>query len=445
MKKTLILCVLLPLISGAVGLWLGGGALKELLEDPEKASAQTENPHVAKNRELRQQIRDAQRTFSVLEGQRQEAAQVAKNTLELNATQLLAKPGESAELTSLRGQIARLKSDIERARNGEIVLNQQEIAQRIAEIRARFEKAKADGDGEGMVSALSELTKLGEGAYPEVLKLWKQLNDSNWAGLGFRARFGGGWADKSLFAWSLTNGELGVDAETARKFQGTAVMAYRRMETDAKKRVQTYSVFLSNSPAPAPLTEAQKNATGFQRMMTMMEDPYRGAVMQVSRTNDASSVGALNTVLKDQEVPSDVKGIALTGLAKNDSPEAAQAIEDALSDPDPEVQEVADLAQQMKNPTIAGFFILAVTEGPMKKAGVVPGDILLTYNGSPVRGMRDLFMLPGAAETEKVEVVINSAGTIKKFEVATDVQLGISGDYVQPEAPDSNNGDGSSD
>ncbi|MDF1667321.1 MAG: hypothetical protein P1V97_36585 [Planctomycetota bacterium] len=447
MKKTLIICVLLPLIAGSVGLWLGGGALKELLEEPEKSTAKAENPHLIENRELRQSIRDAQRTLSVLDGQRQEAAQVAKKTLELNATKLISKPGESAEMTSLRGQIAALKSDIQRAQNGEIVLDQVEIAQRIAEIKAAFEKAKAEGDGDGMVSALGELAKLGESAYPDVLKLWKQLNDSNWSGLGFRARFGMGWADKELFAWSLTAGGLGVDAETARKFQGTAVMAYRRMEPDAAKRAQTYSTFLTNSPAPAPLTDAQKNATGFQRMMTMMEDPYRGAVMQVSRTNDPSSVSTLNKVISDQEVPSDVKKVALTGLAKNDSPEAAQAIDDALNDPDPEIQEAADLAKKLSEPTIAGFFILTVTDGPLKTAGVVPGDYLITYNGVVVRGMRDLFRLPQDAETETVEVVINSGGVIKKVEVPTDTQLGISGDYVQPEAPesDSNSGNGSSD
>lgn len=443
MKKTLIICVLLPLMAGSVGLWLGGGALKELLEEPEKETAKAENPHLIENRELRQSIRDAQRTLSVLDGQRQEAAEVAKKTLELNATELLAKPGEGAELTSLRGQIARLKSDIERAKNGEIVLDQVEIAQRIAEIKAGFEKAKAAGDGDGMISALSELAKLGESAYPDVLKLWKQLNDSNWSGVGFRARFGMGWADKDLFTWSLTSGALGVDAETARKFQGTAVMAYRRMETDATKRAQTYSVFLSNSPAPSPLTDAQKNATGFQRMMTMIEDPYRGAVMQVSRTNDPSSVTTLNKVLTDGEVPNDVKVVALTGLAKNDSPEAEQAIDDALNDPDPEIQEAADLAKKLSNPTVAGFFILTVSDGQLKSAGVVPGDYLVTYNGAVVRGMRDLFVLPQSAETETVEVVISSGGSIKKVEVSTTDPLGITGDYVQPETPDSGSGNGS--
>jgi hypothetical protein len=431
--KTIVVCMLMPLVAGSVGLWLGVGALAEIMGEPEKLRESGENPAVTENRRLRTDIREAQRRISLLEEKFRQAKKAQVTAAAVKKTTLLPKASavDSPELAALKAKIAKALQDIKLLKGGELELNEEQIAARIAEIRKALEKALADSDGEGILSALAALAKLGEPAYPELIKIWKELNEAGWPGVGRRARFGMGWADKDLYSWALTSKSLGVDSETTRKFQGSAVMALRFVEPNASKRVKTYSVFLSNQPAPAPLTKEQKSLTGMGRFFSLMEDPYRGAVMQVSRTKDPESTGVLSGIVSDQDVPSDVKAMALTGLAKQDGAEAEQAIDSALSDPDEDVQKAAEMAKQLSNPPVSGFFIYTVGDGPLKKQGVAPGDIMLTYNGATIHSMRDLFFLPGQAETETVEIQIYSGGQTKKLTVKTDEDLAVMGEYVQ--------------
>lgn len=80
-----------------------------------------------------------------------------------------------------------------------------------------------------------------------------------------------------------------------------------------------------------------------------------------------------------------------------------------------------DVAEAMGLSAAAGALVTDVPEGPAKQAGLLAGDVILTFNGKPVANSRDLTRTVADSPIgEAVPVVVEREGT----EMTIDVTLG---------------------
>lgn len=434
-KKKNAIVYALPLCAGVAGLVFGTGLFAEMQKSGSSSGGGQALAH--ENAELRRDIQDAQQRLSLLKEQLANQGKAGSKSRASKLTELEPINVEGKGLTELEKKIQELKAQLDGAIADRDKITDEEMAAKIKKLRAEFAKAMAEGRGQDALNVLAALAALDERAYPDLVKLWGEMHKAGWPGVGRRARMGMGWGNVDVFHWALTSaGQVkGIEADVLRAFQASSVFSLRFAEQDDAKRAATYNTFLASLPAPAPLTAEQKQLTGFRRFSLYQNDPYRATVAMVSRTNNAQSAQTLSGVISSREVPSDVKVAAVYGLVRQDDPAAEQALADAAADPDPEVKQAAELAQQQQSPPVSGYFVISVEAGSQAATkGIAPGAIIMTYNGQPIRGGRDMWILPQSAEAEDVNMTVYSGGQTLTVQVKSKEPLGIMGDMVYSEA-----------
>jgi len=444
--KTVLLGIVLPGISCAAAMAFGAGIGGSALSG---GGAAVGSPHAAENSRLRSALSTAEKKLAILEEEARIRGGTAKRTKEAAMPIALTGKKTAAQKTALYAELdarlAALTTEIQVARDKGPQLTPEQVAKTIAELKLRLGEAISTKDREAAINILAELARLGEGAFPDLVTAWAKLKDAGVIGGFGRGRGMGGmrdtmaWGSKDVFNWALSTSSLGVEGGVARKFQAIAVFSLRMFESDRDVRNKTYVSFLYKQN-PVPLTPEQLSATSRREQFRIaLEDPYRGALMSISRRPTSETLPYLTGVAGNAELPSDVRVTALNGLARDPSPEAQKAVQDAAYDQDPAVKQASAMAQIKSNPPATGYLIESVSaDSQASQLGFKAGDIITTYNKVAIQGGRDLMMLPRQVTTETAPMTVYQGGKLSTFDMNPQKPIGINGSFVRvPAAPSS--------
>lgn len=425
-----ILSLFPALMVGGAGYLLGTGLLTEVENGPEPQQASTSGASAeekAENEKLKREIATLEsRLATIIKPGPAKAPE--PTAAEMKATSLAAALASKNPAERLKAEIEQVKAAIELARI-QPLMSDAELKKKVSAIEAAARAAIEEGDGEAAIAALAELAQLDKRAFPTLVSLWAELKGARIPGVGRRETMGMGWGSAELFSWALTTKELGVDADTARAFQASSVMSLRFMEPDSAKRNETYLSFLAGQPAPEALPEGSGGRRGGRGVI--MEDPYRGALAMVARSDDPAAGIFLSDAALNPQLPTDVRTTAIRGLVKQTGPEASQALAAASSDPDPKVQQAATLAKVQQNPPATGYFVTDVrNNSQLGAAGVAPGAIITSINGQPIQSGFDVRRLM-QSDQETVVVKVLENGAEKEVTVKSNDRLGVDGQTVK--------------
>jgi len=431
-SKTLFQFLFVAVLFSGVGCFIS----QQFVLDEEKAESSYDASFQAlrtANARLKSELARAKRRISLLE----EDQNLAKRKKGPKSSSLLPKTSElssastaivgSNQVVAMSQTIARLEKDLEAARKKLRPLSDEEMAEKVAEIKTKFESAIFDGQGKAALAAMKELSKLDSRAYPALLGLWNTMREKEWMGLGKRESRS--WLSTDLMHWALNTENLGVDKKTTGRIQALSLKALRKMESNPEKLAGSYVAFLDRLGDPKErVKEGEKGQKKKQR------DSYRLALRELARVEDSQSTVYLTGVLNNNSYPSDVRLTALKGLTRqgDSSDEAFKAIEDAQYDSDPRIKNYAVLAKQQLNAPVPGVFITKVSgKGQGKKLGIAVGGIIVSYNGKTIRNNGDLKKQRKRAKGEFSTIRVQINGQVQTYKVKNNGDLGLAGNSVR--------------
>ena len=292
-----------------------------------------------------------------------------------------------------------------------------------------FRTAVANRDGAKALSLMKELAGLDERAFPVVVELWSEMQKNKWLGLGWRER--NRWADKDILHWALKTDQLAaMDPKAREDFQRSAVWMLRWYEDDPQKQAESYLAFLKGLPVPTEELETG-GERGRRRGRDDM-DVYRSTLRNLSRIPSAEAARLLSDLALNPSAPADVRLLAVRGLGDQEEALSSSAMQAALSDPDPQVRQAADIELKRRNPPVAGWLITSVSNASQAAgAGLQPGAIILEYNGKPVTRTEELVRAIRGAKGS-VDVTVLQGGKRLTVSVKGGERLGVNGDGVAP-------------
>jgi Flp pilus assembly protein TadD len=155
-------------------------------------------------------------------------------------------------------------------------------------------------------------------------------------------------------------------------------------------------------------------------------------VSALSQMNDSRAQALLASVLADRERDAGVRAQVVTAIALSADPEVLKAVQSAAaSDPDEGVRAAARAALVARDPPADGYLVtIVLPDGTGVAAGLLPGDIVLTYDGKPARDLREMRAAMDAATAAAVPVVVLRDGAERTLEIRRG-RMGVQGRPVR--------------
>jgi hypothetical protein len=120
-------------------------------------------------------------------------------------------------------------------------------------------------------------------------------------------------------------------------------------------------------------------------------------------------------------------------LSENDAAEATRALESvAKSDPDEKVRQTARASLVGRNPPVAGVLVTQVVEGSQAaRAGIVEGDIIVSYRGIPTLTLEALQEAKKAAQKDETVLLEIWRDGLQRVQLQAG-SIGVNGRGVRP-------------
>lgn len=371
-----------------------------------------------------------------------------------------------SSVLAARARLSKLQQELAMAKSGK--LTDAEMAAKISEAKGRFALAVADRDADAAAKAMKELADLDERAFPELVAMWKEMEESNWLrerepegeagrGRGRGRRRGpggrGNWASKPFFHWVLGESSLGLTSKMVEQLQSMAVMILSFMEADKGKLALTFSEFLGTLADPKELVEEEpkepaqagnrgrRGRRGGRRGRRgpwgnrYEGDLYRSTLSALSRIKAPKAAETLASVALNRNLPGDVRRMATRGLRGQEGPEVDSALSTLAADANEEVRSQAERANKMNQSPVSGVYVTRINQGSQaEQLGIPVGAIIVSFDGKPVTGERDLRRFSRETKKDTVVMGVYVNGTTLQKTINAKKRLGVDGDSVTARA-----------
>jgi hypothetical protein len=279
-----------------------------------------------------------------------------------------------------------------------------EVAVRVETLTNEFRKAMADADGEAAVDVIRQLSQLGSPAYPALVQALNAV---------YEDRDGDNTLD--LNRWRL----------------------YRAVGRDA----EFYSYALADDTAHTDLRVSAvhglswgSDGENLGQLIEQLERETEGEVVEalarhLGRSGDEAAVTALSGAIERAGDDSDAVSALLFGLAGISSDSASTELRVfAETSENSEVRETAQAALSMTLAPEPGFGVTEIIpNGQAAGVGLQAGDVITSYNGRPVSGMRSLWgMVRETGADDEITIEYYRAGERGTAEVSGGM-LGLQG------------------
>jgi hypothetical protein len=137
------------------------------------------------------------------------------------------------------------------------------------------------------------------------------------------------------------------------------------------------------------------------------------AVDNLAILNSREAIPHLARAAANGGIDSDARARAIIGMAQQGDNADWGTIESLLNDPDPKVSQAARVSTTIRNPPVDGYLITTVYPGNSASAGGMQvGDIILRYNGQPVKDQASLLSArDSSGESAQVQVNVLRGGS----------------------------------
>jgi hypothetical protein len=336
----------------------------------------------------------------------------------------------SSTPTALSERLEELEADLEKAKNGELKLSDEELQERVSGLQEAFDQAMNAKDGPTALKAMMSLSQLDKRAFPALIDLWNKMRKNRWFGLnGGQRRL---WFNAKVFHWALNSESLGADDKSAKAFRVQALRFLPWYEPDPAKQAESYAKFLESTKKPGvELSDKEKKL--LKRGWRRNGDLFRGTIERLGTVNDPKSNKLLTGYAEDRNLPVDVRAMALNGLGRQgtSSRDADRVIEDALRDPNGNIRRVATIAQARRRPVASGWLVKGVNKkSPLFKSAKI-GGVITKYNGRKIRNENELKRAIRRSKGQQIVVEVNNGGIISLVNIAGGRDLKINGERVQ--------------
>jgi hypothetical protein len=431
--RPIIQSLVLAGIFSAVGFGFGAIFFGDLQEDRDETAVSQNDGRSAELQRLKSALAKAQAKIKILEEGQALASESRTKTTLLPAPRLPDSATQEAKelFTKLNTRIASLQEELDKERKKDAPLSDEEMAEKVQELKDKFDDALAKKSGADALKAMKELSKLDSRAYGTLVGLWDKMEKAKWLGLGWRERRG--WASADLFHWALNPKGMSLGNEKLEQdFRVQAVWLLGWYEDDATKKADTYTSFLSTLTLPSELTEEEKRKRSRRRGWDADKDLYRASLRGLSRIPSSEASRLLTGLVSNAGAPNDIRLTAVRGLSKQLDDASLQALKYAVNDPDPQIRRSAELGLVRRDPPVRGWLITDITKNSQAATlGIESGSIIVGADGKNMTSSRDLFQkIYRSKEDVHVSVYKNGAVQIYKFKGGQ--RLGVDGEDITP-------------
>ncbi|MDP7740134.1 MAG: PDZ domain-containing protein, partial [Lentisphaeria bacterium] len=255
-------------------------------------------------------------------------------------------------------------------------LSRQDIDLRLTEYAEAFDQAFANGEGDAVLVILKDLRELREDGYPLLVSILNKVvadqRGDNTLGLTHRQFFRSFGREPDLFAYALQSNEASTQLRVS------SVHALRWSDDD---HVQ---LFIEQLPyeTDETVTVALARALG--------------------HTGTPEAVEALGQALDRDYENNDTVESLVYALVRSGSESSAATLAKYAETATGDALATAEVALRMQASPEAGVGVTGITPHTQgESAGFEKGDVIVSYDGNPVRGRRSLIRLTRRSDPEE--------------------------------------------
>jgi len=259
-------------------------------------------------------------------------------------------------------------------------LSRQDVDLRLTEYAEAFEQAFANGEADAVMTILSDLRELREDGYPLLVSMLNKIiadqRGDNTLGLSHRQFFRSFGRQPDLFAYALQS------EEASPELRISSIHALRWSDDDY-----------------APL---------FIEQLSYETDEGVTATLarMLGRAGTPEAVDALSQALDREYESNDTVESLVFALVRSGSEESGTVLAKYAESATGDALTTAEIALRMQASPVAGVGVTGITPHTQgESAGFEKGDVIVSYDGKPVRGRRSLVRMTRRSDAEEPVII----------------------------------------
>jgi hypothetical protein len=259
-------------------------------------------------------------------------------------------------------------------------LSRHDIDLRLTEYAEAFEQAFANGEGDAVMAIFGELRELREDGYPLLVSMLNTVvadqRGDNSLGLSHRQFFRSFGREPDLFAYALQS------TEASPELRKSSIHALRWSDGDYVPLFIEQLSYETDEGVTAALA----------RMLGYVGTP--------------EAVDALSQALDREYENNDTVESLVFALARSGMETSAIALAEYAESATGDALTTTEIALRMQASPEAGVGVTGITPHTQgESAGFEKGDVIVSYNGKPVRGRRSLVRMTRRSDPEEPVIV----------------------------------------